>query len=141
MGFQNVVKNYYVPDFRQPASFQEILVGKKVWDALPPDLQAIVKWACYAEIIRMTTTSIDLDSKAAEELQRKHGVTFRRTPDDVLRSQLEAMDKVYDAEAKKNPFFAKVLASQREFARRAVPHSQRIRPPLELVVQHYWHKP
>ena len=29
---------------------------------------------------------------------------------------------------------------QREFARRAVPHAQRIRPPLELVVQHYWQK-
>jgi TRAP-type mannitol/chloroaromatic compound transport system substrate-binding protein len=138
MGFQNVVKNYYMPDFRQPASFQEMLINKKVWDALPPDLQAIVRYACWAEIIRMTTTSIDLDSKAADELATKHGVQFRRTPDDVLRAQLTAMDTVYEAEAKKNPFFAKVLASQREFAKRAVPHAQRIRPPSELVVQHYW---
>lgn len=109
-----------------------------MWDALPADLQAIVRYACLAEIIRMTTTSIDLDSNAADELVNKHGVKILRTPDEVLRAQLEAMDKVYDAEAKKNPFFAKVLASQREFAKRAVPHSQRIRPPLELVVQHYW---
>ena len=140
MGFHNVVKNYYMPDFRQPASFQEMLINKKVWEALPPDLQAIVRYACWAEIIRMTTASIDLDSKAAEELTTKHGVQFRRTPDDVLRAQLTAMDTVYEAESKKNPFFAKVLASQREFAKRAVPHAQRIRPPLELVVQHYWQK-
>jgi TRAP-type mannitol/chloroaromatic compound transport system substrate-binding protein len=140
MGFHNVTKNYYMPDFRQPPSFQEILVNKKVWDALPSDLQAIVRYACWAEIIRMSTYSINLDSKAAEELTTKHGVQIRRTPDEVLRAQLEAIDKVYDAESRRNPFFARVLASQREFARRVVPHAQRVRPPLELVVAHYWQR-
>jgi len=51
-----------------------------------------------------------------------------------------AMDKVFDEEAKKNPFFAKVLASQREFAQRVVPHAARMRPPLETAVSHYWAK-
>ena len=50
------------------------------------------------------------------------------------------MDKLYEDEAKKNPFFAKVLASQREFASRVVPHAARIRPPLERAVEHYWEK-
>ena len=50
------------------------------------------------------------------------------------------MDKVFDEEAKKNPFFAKVLASQREFAQRVVPHAARMRPPLESAVSHYWAK-
>jgi hypothetical protein len=31
-----------------------------------------------------------------------------------------------------------VLASQKAFAQRAVPHAQRIRPPIEVVVAHYW---
>jgi TRAP-type mannitol/chloroaromatic compound transport system substrate-binding protein len=83
---------------------------------------------------------VDLDSKAVEELQKKHGVQVRRTPDDVLKAQVAAIDKVYETEAQKNPFFARVLKSQREFAARAVPHAQRIRPPIEVVVAHYWKK-
>jgi TRAP-type mannitol/chloroaromatic compound transport system substrate-binding protein len=138
MGFQNIAKYYYMPDLRQPASYQEIIVSKKKWDELPADLKAIVKWASFAEIIRMTAVSVDLDSKAAIELEKKHGVKIARTPDDVLKAQVVAIDKVYEAEAKKNPFFAKVLKSQREFAERAVPHAQRIRPPVEMVIAHYF---
>jgi TRAP-type mannitol/chloroaromatic compound transport system substrate-binding protein len=138
MGFQNVAKYYYMPDLRQPASYQEVVINKKKWDELPADLKAIVKWACMAEIIRMTAYSVDLDSKAAEDLEKKHGVQIRKTPDEVLKAQVVAIDKVYESEAQKNPFFAKVLTSQKAFAQRAVPHAQRIRPPIEVVVAHYW---
>jgi TRAP-type mannitol/chloroaromatic compound transport system substrate-binding protein len=138
MGFQNVAKYYYMPDLRQPASYQEVVINKKKWDELPADLKAIVKWACMAEIIRMTAYSVDLDSKAAEDLEQKHGVQIRKTPDEVLKAQVVAIDKVYESEAQKNPFFAKVLTSQKEFAQRAVPHAQRISPPIEVVVAHYW---
>jgi TRAP-type mannitol/chloroaromatic compound transport system substrate-binding protein len=140
MGFQNVTKYYYMPDLRQPASYQEIIVNKAKWDALPKDFQAIVKWAGMAEIIRMTAYSVDQDSKAIEELEKKHGVKVLRTPADVLKAQVEAIDKVYEVEAQKNPFFARVLKSQKDFASRAVPHAQKIRPPIEVVVAHYWKK-
>jgi TRAP-type mannitol/chloroaromatic compound transport system substrate-binding protein len=140
MGFQNVAKYYYLRDLRQPASYQEIVVNKKKWDELPADLKAIVKWAGMAEIIRMTAHSVDLDSKAADDLEKKHGVQLRRTSDDILKAQLEAIDKVYEAEAKKNPFFARVLKSQKDFAQRAVPHAQRMRAPIEFALAHYWKK-
>ncbi|MGH7404229.1 MAG: TRAP transporter substrate-binding protein, partial [Candidatus Rokuibacteriota bacterium] len=115
-----------------------IIVNKTKWDALPKDLQAIVKYAGMAEIIRMTAYSVDQDSKAAEELEKKHGVKIRRTPEDVLKAQIEAIDKVYEVEAKKNPYFAKVLKHQRDFAARTVPHSQRIRPPIDVIAGHYF---
>jgi TRAP-type mannitol/chloroaromatic compound transport system substrate-binding protein len=140
MGFQNVAKLLYMPDMRQPASYQEILINKKKWDELPADLKAIVKWAGMAEIIRMTAASVDADSKAVEEFEKKHGVQIRPTPPDVLKAQVAAIDKVYEAEAQKNPFFARVLKSQKDFASRAVPHAQKIRPPIEVIVAHYWKK-
>jgi TRAP-type mannitol/chloroaromatic compound transport system substrate-binding protein len=140
MGFHNVAKYYYMPDIRQPPSYQEVVVNKKKWEELPADLKAIVKYAGWAEIVRMTAFAVDMDSKAAEELVSKHGVQILPLPDDVLRAQVEAIDKVFETEARKNPFFAKVLNSQREFARRAVPHAQRIRPSLEVVNKHYWAK-
>ena len=140
MGFQNVTKYYYMPDMRQPPGIQEFLINKSKWDELPADLNAIVKNALLAEIMRMNNASIDLDSKAIKELVEKHGVKIMRTPEEVLKAQLAAVDKVYEEEAAKNPFFAKVLASQREFARRVVPHAAQIRPPLERAVEHYWSK-
>ena len=140
MGFHNVTKYYYMPDMRQPPGIQEFLINKTKWDELPADLKAIVKHALLAEIMRMNNASIDLESKAAKDLVEKHNVKLMRTPDEVLKAQLPAMDKVFDEEAKKNPFFAKVLASQREFAQRVVPHAARMRPPLETAVSHYWAK-
>ncbi len=140
MGFQNIAKVYYMPDMRQPPAMHEFLINKGKWDELPPDIQAIVKSALMAEITRFSALTVDLDGKAAAELTEKHGVKIMRTPDEVFKLQLEAIDKVFEAEAKKNPFFAKVLASQREFANRVVPHAARIRPPLERAVEHYWPK-
>jgi len=43
----------------------------------------------------MTAYSVDLDSKAVEELEKKHGVKILKTPDDVLKAQVAAIDKVY----------------------------------------------
>lgn len=140
MGFHNVTKFYYMPDMRQPPGVQEFLINKTKWDELSPDLKAIIKNALLAEIMRMNNASIDLESKAARELTEKHGVKIMRTPDDILKAQLEASDKVFEDESKKNPFFAKVLASQREFASRVVPHAARMRPPLERAVERYWSK-
>ena len=140
MGFQDITKYYYMPDMRQPPGIQEFLINKTKWDELPTDLKAIVKQALLAEIMRMNNDSIDLESKAAKELVEKHKVNLMRTPDEILKAQLPAMDKLYEEEAKKNPFFAKVLASQREFAQRVVPHAARMRPPLEAAVSHYWTK-
>jgi TRAP-type mannitol/chloroaromatic compound transport system substrate-binding protein len=140
MGFQQAAKFYYMPSFRQPPTFHELIVNRKKWAELPPDLQAIVKSAAMAEITRLSAYTVDQDSKAAEDLTTKHGVQILRTPDEVLRAELEAIDKAFDGEAQKNAFFAKVLASQREYAKKTVAHAQRMTPPMEIAVRHYWQK-
>ncbi len=140
MGFHTVTKVYYMPDMRQPPAVHEFLIKKSKFDALPADLKAMLRTAAMAEITRFSSQTADLDSKAAVELVEKHGVKILRTPEEVFKAQLVAIDKVFEAEAAKNPFFKKVLDSQREFAKRAVPHAARIRPPLETAVDHYWGK-
>jgi TRAP-type mannitol/chloroaromatic compound transport system substrate-binding protein len=139
MGFQQAAKHYYMPSFRQPPTYHELIVNRKKWAELPPDLQAIVKHATLAEITRLAAYTVDQDAKAAEELVAK-GVQIHRTPDEVLRAELDAIEKTFDAEAQKNPFFAKVLAAQREYAKKVVPHAQRMTPPMEIAVRHFWQK-
>jgi TRAP-type mannitol/chloroaromatic compound transport system substrate-binding protein len=140
MGFQQAAKFYYMPSFRQPPTFHELIVNRKKWAELPPDLQAIVKYAALAEITRLAAYTVDQDSQAAEDLATKHGVKILRTPDEILRAELEAIDKVLDAEAQKNAFFARVLSSQREYARKTVAHAQKMTPPMDIAVRHYWQK-
>jgi TRAP-type mannitol/chloroaromatic compound transport system substrate-binding protein len=76
----------------------------------------------------------------AEELAAGHGVKILRTPGEVLRAELDGIDRAFDAEAQKNPFFAKVLAAQREYAKKMVAHAPRMTPPMEIAVRHYWQK-
>jgi TRAP-type mannitol/chloroaromatic compound transport system substrate-binding protein len=140
IGFQNAAKYYYMPSFRQPPAYHELIVNRKRWAELPADLQAIVKYATMAEITRLTAYTVDQDGQAAHELATKHGVNIQRTPDEILRAELEGIDKFFDAEAQKNPFFGKVLAAQREYARKTVPHAQKMSPPMEIAVRHYWQK-
>jgi TRAP-type mannitol/chloroaromatic compound transport system substrate-binding protein len=35
MGFQQAAKYYYMPSFRQPPTYHELIVNKKKWDKLP----------------------------------------------------------------------------------------------------------
>jgi TRAP-type mannitol/chloroaromatic compound transport system substrate-binding protein len=140
MGFQQAAKFYYMPSFRQPPTFHELIVNRKKWAEIPPDLQAIVKYATMAEITRLAAYTVDQDSQAADDLVTKHGVQIVRTPDEILRAELEAIDKVLDAEAQKNPFFARVLTAQREYAKKTVAHGQRMSPPMDIAVRHYWQK-
>ncbi len=61
----------------------------------------------------------DRYSKDLEEI-KKRGVQVLRTPDNVLEAQLKAWDKI--VEANKDPFFQKVLASQKAWVKRTAPY-------------------
>lgn len=138
MGFHRFAKYYYAPSFRQPPTFHELLINQARWEQLPKDLQAIVRHAALAELVRFGAFVIHHDAPALQELVQTHGVKFSRTPDDILRAELEAIDKTLAQAATKQPFFARVMASQHAYARRTVVHGQRMLPPIETAIQRYW---
>ncbi len=59
---------------------------------------------------------------------------------DVLRAELESIDKAFEAEAQRNPFFAKILSAQREYAKKTVAHAQKMTSPMEIAARHYGRK-
>jgi TRAP-type mannitol/chloroaromatic compound transport system substrate-binding protein len=63
-----------------------------------------------------------------------------RTPDDVLRKQLQTWDKVRETEAAKDPFFKKVVESQRQYAANVVQGRRMMFPSYEFAADHYWKK-
>lgn len=119
LGFADVAKNCMLQSFHQSGEQFEILFNKTKYNALAPELKSIIDYAVQAASADMSWKAIDRNSKDYIELKTKDKVAFYKTPDAILRAQLDAWDKVVAEKSKDNPHFNKVLASQKEFAQRA----------------------
>jgi hypothetical protein len=81
-----------------------------------------------------------IPGRRRREPDRPRALEILNTSDDVRKAEVAAIDKVYEAETRKNALLAKVLKYQKEYAQRAVRHAQKLRPPIEVVVAHYRNK-
>jgi TRAP-type mannitol/chloroaromatic compound transport system substrate-binding protein len=140
LGFPDVRKTCMVQSYHQPCEYLELLVNKAKYDALPKDLQAIIKYAAMAESADMTWKFYDRNSADMVELEEKRGVKFVITPKPVLEAQLKAWDKIISDESSKNPIFAKIITSQRDWAARTVPWRQKIMVENDTAFAHYFQK-
>lgn len=94
LGFYQVAKNYYFPGLGEPASAEECAVNLKAYEALPKDLQEIVKVACESLYNETWTEYTTNNAKALEALVSKHGVTLRKLPDSVIDAMGKATKEV-----------------------------------------------
>lgn len=138
MGFQNVWKYYYTPGMHENTTVGELVINADVWKSLAPDLQEIVKGATMETFIRFQARFNKENALALKDIQEKHKVQVMRTPDDVLLTFLKAWDQVAEKESASNPFFKKVLESQRQFASLMVPAKRFMYPPYEFAANYYW---
>jgi TRAP-type mannitol/chloroaromatic compound transport system substrate-binding protein len=118
LGFPDVAKNCMLQSFHQSTEQFEILFNKGKYDALAPELKKIIDYAVQASSADMSWKAVDRNSKDYMEL-KKAGVSFFKTPDAILRNQLDSWDKVIARKTAENPLFKKVLDSQKAFAQRA----------------------
>jgi TRAP-type mannitol/chloroaromatic compound transport system substrate-binding protein len=118
LGFPDVVKNCMLQSFHQSGEQFEILFNKTKYNTLAPELKSIIEYAVQACSSEMSWKAIDRNSKDYEEM-KKQGIKFYKTPDAILRAQLDAWDKVSQKKAAENPFFKRVMDSQRVYAQRA----------------------
>jgi len=98
--------------------FFEIAINKKKWAAIPKDLQAILQYAAEAANSANYWTAMDNYSRDLQILKDKHKVNVIRTPKSIMAEQLKAWDVLTKRLSDEDPFFAKVVESQRAFAKR-----------------------
>ncbi|MGH7411102.1 MAG: TRAP transporter substrate-binding protein [Candidatus Methylomirabilis sp.] len=137
LGFPDVRKVMMAQSYHQPVEFLELTFNKKKWDALPKDLQAIIKYAAMAESADFTWKMIDRNSKDLEEMKAIKGVKVVRTPKSVLQAQLKAWDEIIK-EKLGDPFSTKVLASQKAWAERVGALRLDIMVENETAYNHYF---
>ena len=139
LGFPDVAKNCMLQSFHQSGEQFEILFNGAKYKALPQDLRSIIDFAVQASSADMSWKAIERNSQDYIEL-KKAGVKFYKTPDAILRAQLEAWDKTLAKKAVDNALFTKVLNSQKAFAERAGQWQNDYLVDFKMAYNHYFSK-
>jgi TRAP-type mannitol/chloroaromatic compound transport system substrate-binding protein len=138
LGFADVSKVCMLQSYHQNAEQFEILFNKEKYDALPDKMRAIIANAVEAAGQDMSWKAIDRYSQDYIELQTKDKVKFYKTPDSVLKRQLEIYDDVVKKKAADNPLFKEIVLSQLAFAKRVTQWEQDTVVSRKMAFDHYW---
>ncbi len=137
LGAPDVAKHYMLGSYHQANEFFEIIFNKGVYDGLAPEQQAILKHASEAASSATLWKAFDRYSKDLEALQKEDGVTVHRTPQDVFTAELNAWDAVVE-QLSADEFFKKVIASQKDWAKRVCYYVLYNNVDTQLAYEHYF---
>jgi TRAP-type mannitol/chloroaromatic compound transport system substrate-binding protein len=138
LGFADVAKILMVQSYHQPVEFVELLINKRQFDALPASDQALLRYAATAQSQDSTWKYFyDANSKDYAEYKQK-GVKIVKTPQSILQEQLNAWTTIVDRESQADPFFGRVIESQKQWAARVVPLRSEIMVENQLAYNHFF---
>ena len=113
-GFHKVAKYVIIPGVHQPVAPFEMVINPGAWNKLSARDKTLVEMA--AKMVTFETwTRIGQEDAKALEFYKKEGNKVIVLDADVQRKAKKLGLEWADKQAKDNPWFAKVLKSQREF--------------------------
>ncbi len=136
LGFPDVSKNLMLQSYHQSGETFELIFNKAKYDALPAELKAMIKYAAESASADMSWKALDRYSKDLEAI-RGRSVQIKKTPDSVLKVQLEAWNKVIE-EFSKDPFFKKVIDSQKAWVQRTYAYERLNEPSRDMAYDHFF---
>ncbi|HSD99123.1 MAG TPA: TRAP transporter substrate-binding protein, partial [Burkholderiales bacterium] len=138
LGLPQVWKYHYSPGMHETNTMLELIINGDVWRSFTPLQQEAVRAATLESFVRWGVKWQKQNAEAIEEMRTKHGTQILRTPPDVLIAFLKAWDEIAAEESAKNPFFKKVLDSQRAYAAKVVPSKRFLFPPYSFAANYYF---
>jgi TRAP-type mannitol/chloroaromatic compound transport system substrate-binding protein len=140
-GMQDVSKHYHLASFHQSQEAFEIAFNKKKFDSLAPELQKILEYASEAENSNFFWRNTLSYANDLVKLKNKLGVNVYRTPDGIMQDQLKAWDIIVDKFNKKDPFFKKVVDSQKGYAKKVMAYLLLNSPDYGMAYRHHFGEP
>jgi TRAP-type mannitol/chloroaromatic compound transport system substrate-binding protein len=137
-GMQDVSKDYMLASYHQSQEFFEITFNKRKFDALSDEHKAIIENASMAENTNFWWNNTTQYAKDLQTLMNEQGVSVHRTPDDVMAAQLAAWDVVIERISNEDPFFAKVIESQKAYAKSVGFYLGMNQPDYRQAYAHYF---
>ena len=138
LGLPQVWKYHYTPGMHESNSMLELIINSDVWKGFTPHQQEVVRSATLETFVRWGIRWQKQNADAIEEMRTKHGTQILRTPPEILIEFMRTWDKMAAEESAKDPFFKKVLDSQRVYAAKVVPAKRFMFPPYSFAANYYF---
>ncbi len=118
LGYHKIAKYIIFPGVHQPSSSQEIFMKSEVFDALPDDLQQVVRDAAKATVINSWLELGNADQTAMEEYRNSGNELIMM--DDALVAQIEAAGRQWietniEEQDAADPLAQKILESYKAY--------------------------
>ena len=137
-GAHDVSKHYHMGSYHQAAEFFEIIVNKDKFDSLPKEHQAILEYGAEAANTANYGWAMDIYSADLQKLINEHGVNVYRTATSIMQAQLASWDKVLEKLNAADPFFKKVVDSQKAWSERVAFYDLVNAADYKLAYEHYF---
>lgn len=123
MGFHEIAKYYYTPGWHEPGTVLELIVNKEKYDALPKDLQAIIRSAA-AHVNNWTLSEMEAKNAATfHRLLNEEKIDVRTFPPDIMEQLRNFTNEVIAEITAQDAFARKVYASYDDFRKKAREYS------------------
>ncbi len=115
LGFEEIAPYVALPCWHQPSAMLETIVNMDAWNQLTDDLKAIFEAACKE--ISIVDFMAHLEGTNAEYLKKfeQYGTELIVLDTEAMLRITEITGRLADEQAAKDPFYARVLKSQRDF--------------------------
>lgn len=137
-GFHTIWKYHYAPSMHESVSVGSLLINGDVWKGLGKVNQEIIKAVATEVLLKWWVRWQKQNADALKEMREKHKVNLLKTPNDIHIEFLKAWDRIAAREAERNPFFKKVMESQKAWASVVVPAKRFYFPGYDIAGDHYW---
>jgi len=137
LGLHNVAKHYYTPGMHEPVTGGQLMVNGNTWKKLGADVREMLQVASVYAVTKRNAEFVRETAEACKELIAG-GVQMHRTPDEILINFLNEWEKIQAEYAAKDPFYKKVIDSQRKYAELVVPFRLSWYPPYDFAGNYYW---
>ncbi len=117
-GLHQAAKYYYYPGWQEPGSTLECVINAEAWNALPDDLQAILRVACQSITLDIHAEYTARNQQALQTLVNEHGVELRQFPDQVLSDLRTTSQQVLEDISRGDADSAEIYASYQAFQRK-----------------------
>lgn len=118
LGLHRAARFYYYPGWQEPGPVLELIINRKAWEELPPDLQLTVQNVAMALHQWMFAEFEARNHEALERLNRQHRVQVLEFPAEVLKALRRYSKEVLDEEAARDAVFKKVYEAYTAFQSR-----------------------
>ena len=114
-GLHEVAQYYYYPGWHEPGAILEVSINQQAWDALPEDLQDIVRSACGYVESRMGAEYSARNAQFLQQLRDEGKIEIRRFPDSVIEELRARSEEVIGELIARDEKAARIYASYTAF--------------------------